>query len=129
MAVTIASVLTELDHLKPSGYTAADKVKWLSHVEARILEELLSWHQGFEEVAFDGYTYDPETAPATELLVQGAYSDVYVKYLISMIDFHNNEIMRYNNSSAQFNHVWAELAAWVNRTYVPVQRARVTRFW
>ena len=129
MAVTIASVLAELDHLKPSGYTADDKVKWLSHVEARILEELLSWHQGFEEVTFDGYTYDPETAPATELLVQGAYSDVYVKYLISMIDFHNNEIMRYNNSSAGFNHVWAELAAWVNRTYVPVQRARVTRFW
>lgn len=129
MAVTIASVLAELDHLKPSAYTAADKVKWLSHVEARILDELLSWHAGFEDVEFDGYTYDPDTASTTELLVQGTYSDVYVKYLISMIDYHNNEIMRYNNSSAGFNHVWTELANWVNRTYMPVQRGRVTRFW
>ena len=118
MNLTISRVLEQCDRMKPSKYDDEDKIAWLSALEGKIVEELLRKHEGFEDVAFSGYD---ESSGDAFLLIQGAYEDIYLKWLFCQIDFANAETTRYNNSMGMFNFAWVDLANWINRTHKPKQ--------
>ena len=125
MKMTIRRAIETCDRLKPNMYDEDVKLAWLSALEGRIVTELLDKHRGCEGVDFTGY--DENTPDGTELLIQGPYEDIYVKWLMCQVDFHNAEAARYNNSAAMYNTAWVDLANWVNRTYRPKQGARIVR--
>ena len=127
MKTTIQRVVQQVDMVKPNKYDDAQKINWLSEIEGRIYNELLKKHEGFEGVSFDGY--DENTPGGQELLIQGTYSDVYAKWLMCQIDFHNAETLRYNGSATMFNAAWADLSNWVNRTYRPCQGEAVAKMF
>lgn len=125
MKTTIQRVVQHVDSVKPNKYDDAQKIGWLNELEGRIYNELLKKHEGFEDVTFEGY--DENTPGGTELLIQGSYSDVYIKWLMCQIDFHNAEILRYNGSATMFNSAWADLANWINRTFRPCGKTNISK--
>lgn len=125
MIATIGGEIERLDRLRPSKYEDEDKVGWLSALDEKIQAELLAGREGAGGEGFQGY--DHTTPQDRALLIQGPCADIYFKWLLAQVDFHNMESARYNASMAAFNYAWVDLANWVNRTYRPKQGARLSR--
>lgn len=114
--MTIEKAIDICDRQKPNGYTQEDKIHWLSKLDQMIFDEIIDRHEGGIE-AFNGYADDAD--PATALLADDAYADMYVKWLFAQIDFANAEIARYNNSMAMFNALYEAYAASYTRRHMP----------
>lgn len=126
--MTIGQAITQCDAIKQNRYTAADKIRWLSDLDGLVKRQVLDTHESSEETA-SGFTgYDPEDVGVqdTELLIPEPYTDVYLKYLFSQIDFANAEFERYNNSAILYNTAWQAYVNDYNRTHLPLQENRTT---
>lgn len=117
--MTAGEAVAAVDELKPNPYGQRDKLRWLSTLDGKITEELLSWHEGAPEEPFEGYGPD---GMERELVAAAPYDELYPLYLMAQIDFHNNEMERYNNSMVMYNMKYAEYANYINRTRMPLQR-------
>jgi hypothetical protein len=118
--MNIREIITTVDRLKPNNYTDADKILWLSLIDARVFSEIFGTHEGAEIDSFDGYTL--ETDDTTELLIPFPYAEeIYRYWLEAQIDFANQEINKFNNDTAMFNQKWMDYANYYNRTHLPLQ--------
>lgn len=81
---------------------------------------------GFDDGTPDKPTYNNETDPSTELLVESPYDDLYPLYLASRIDQVNQEYDLYANNSTLYNNAFQTYADFVHRTYP--QRVMETRW-
>jgi len=115
--MTINDAITEVDTIKPNQYPDELKVRWLSVLEGKIIDEIILTHQLAEVVEFNGYSIDDME---TELIVPDTYADVYIYYLMAMIDATNNEGTRYSSSMQQFNSAWQDFANYYNRNNMPI---------
>jgi hypothetical protein len=115
--MTINDAITEVDTIKPNQYPDEIKVRWLSVLEGKIIDEIILTHQLAEVVEFNGYSIDDME---TELIVPDTYADVYIYYLEAMIDATNNETARYTSSMQQFNTAWQSFADYYNRNNMPI---------
>jgi hypothetical protein len=115
--MTINDAITEIDTIKPNQYPDELKVRWLSVLEGKIIDEIILTHQLAEVVEFNGYSIDDMD---TELIVPDTYADVYIYYLQAMIDATNNEGTRYSSSMQQFNAAWQDFANYYNRNNMPI---------
>jgi hypothetical protein len=115
--MTINDAITEVDTIKPNQYPDELKVRWLSVLEGKIIDEIILTHQLAEVVEFNGYSIDDME---TELIVPDTYADVYIYYLMAMIDSTNNEGLRYQSSMQQFNSAWQDFANYYNRNNMPI---------
>lgn len=116
----VTEALSQIKHLKPNQYDDRMLVKWLSDLDGQIYNEIVKWHDGAPENP--PAEYDPVADLNTELLAQGPYADVYVKYMAAQIDYYNAEFDRYNNSMIMFNMALSAYADWYNRNNVPEQK-------
>lgn len=112
--MTIKDIIDKLDKLKPNQYRLDEKMSWLSDLDARVVNDIIQPHQR-EKVEIKRYTDTGDT-----LLVEDAYSEMYLHYMMAQIDYHNAEHTRYNNSSAAFNEVFTDYARHYKRTHMPV---------
>jgi hypothetical protein len=137
--MTIGQAVERADALKPNHYTDADKRAWLSALDGRIFEELVKTHDtdngegsagdgpsaGGGPSAGDGPSaggfapYGADAPEDTVLLAPPPYDEVYTAWLLARVDLYNAELERYNNSAMLFNVLYADLAAWYNRTHTP----------
>lgn len=115
----IIELITEIEKVKPHQYEDAQIKEWLSTLDQTILDEVLSKYQGGEDIVFDGYDDAQED---TELLVPDPYSEMYIPYVMSKIDFYNGEYTRYNNSAVLFNQHYAAFCSWYKREHIPIAR-------
>ena len=113
--MTIAEAISEIDTLKPNSYSTTEKLRWLSRLDSRIQAEIIDTHEGGEP--FAGYT--SQTPLSTELLAPAPYSELYLFWLESQIDYANGETKRFNNSSTMFNVAYQDYANYYNRTHLP----------
>ena len=119
--MTINEAIELLDKLKPNAYDRKDKVRWLSELEGQITEEILGPIRG-GSAAFE--PLDPETDGETELIAEGTYADIYVKYLCAQVDYHNGDWTRYNNSVTMYQAGWDLYAAYMRRRHKPEAGAK-----
>jgi hypothetical protein len=115
--MTINDVITEVDTLKPNQISDEIKVRWLSVLEGKIIDEIILTHRLSEIVEFNGYTIDDMN---TELIVPDTYADLYKYYLYAMIDATNNEAARYANSMSLYSQAWQDYANYYNRNNMPI---------
>lgn len=115
--MTIHEAITQLDALKHNTYSQAEKISWLSTLDGRIRHQILDTHAGGPEGVFPGYTH--LTPADTLLLVCYPHEDLYVRYLEAMVDYHNGEIEKYNNSIALFEAAYRSFQRHYNRTHLP----------
>ena len=103
------------DELKPNQYSENLKLGWLSTLDIQIYGDVMLTHEDCAVEAFSGHTDIND-----ELLVGEPYSDMYRYYLESMIDYANQEIAKYNNSSSMFQARYSDFCKYYNRTHMPV---------
>lgn len=115
--MTINEAITNIDNLKSNTYTPADKIGWLSRVDAMIKRNIIDTHEGAEDITFEGYT--EETDPETVLLVPAPYDEMYLRYLEAQIDYSNGEYAKYNNSILTFNATYEAYGDFYNRSHIP----------
>lgn len=97
----IIEAIQRIDALKPNQYTQSDKVKWLSTLDLLVYKQVFLTHDDCPIESFDGYT--DSTSLDTELLADEPYSEMYISWLESKIDYMNSEYTKYNNSVMKFN--------------------------
>jgi hypothetical protein len=115
--MTINEVITQVDELKPNQISDDIKVRWISVLEGKIIDEIILTHELSEIVEFNGYTINDMD---TELLVPDTYADVYIYYIEAMIDETNMESARYASSMQMFNSAWQDYANYYNRNNKPI---------
>ena len=95
--MTIIEAISQVDSLKPNGYSARQKILWLSQLEALVHKQVLQ--APFEE--FTGET-DPETA----LTMAAPFDAAYLYWLEAQIHYANEDIDLYNSAIRLFNDAW-----------------------
>jgi hypothetical protein len=113
----IIEAINRIDALKYNTYSQADKVQWLSRVDGMIKRHIIDTHEGYEDVTFTGYNDDTDLQ--TELLAPAPYDELYLRWMETMIDFHNGEYGKYNNAVDMFNTSYESFQNYYNRTHMP----------
>ena len=100
--MTATDVITKCDRLKPNIYSHSQKREWLNNIEAKIRQYASMYAENIGD-----HTFETEENPT--LFLPECKADIYVYYLISMIDLSNQEYGLYNNSASYYNN---ELKTW-----------------
>jgi len=107
--MTIGECIKLVDSMAPNGVGASVKLRLLSEVEGRVRVELLGEEPG-EAVGFG------EDAPEdTGLCVPAPFDRLYPLYVMSMIDFLNGDVTRFENGSILFNQAFQNYGKWLQR--------------
>lgn len=114
--MTLGEALETIDSLKHNIYSRSQKIAWLSRLDAMVQQEIFDTCRG-EQPPFSGY--DADTDPATALLVQPPYDEMYLRYLEAQMDYANGEYHRYNNAIAMFRGVYDSFANAWRRAHLP----------
>lgn len=131
--MTVNEAITELGAIKPHAFTDDVICKWLTQLDGQLWEDVVKWHRFPLVKDEDGHRHPmiPEHGPYTEadmekkLMVPEPYDDVYIKWLSAQIDYNNHDIGRYNNSMVMYNEALKSYTNWLNRTFLPLQRAYI----
>lgn len=115
--MTLRELFTTVDQLRPNAFTDAEKIRMVNTVEGRIYKDILSKYEGEEPI----FTPFEEGQEERELAVPVPYTDVYVFYLTSMMDFYNGDSGRYNDSMVLYNQAWNDFQAYYLQTHTPKQ--------
>ena len=113
----IIDAISQIDDHKHNTYSQADKIVWLSRLDAMVKRLVIDTHEGSEDVFFDGY--DENTDLETELLIPEPYDEAYLKWMEAQIDYANGEYGKYNNSAEAYNELWKDYQNYYNRTHMP----------
>jgi len=100
-------VIERVDLMEPNDYSPEQKLRWLSTLDGRVVEEVIATHE-------DGAIDTPplyETG-AEELVIGEPFgAEIYYHYLQAMIAAENSETQRYNRRMTLFNSAYT---AWQN---------------
>lgn len=118
----IIKAINMLDALLHNTYTQADKISWLSRLDAMVKKHIIDTHEGGENVTFTGY--DEETDPETVLLVPAPHDEMYLRWMEAQIHYHNGEYDKYNNAIIMFNTDFEAYKAYYTCNHLPVIRGR-----
>ena len=114
----VREILEVIAQTRPNAYTDAEKIRWLNTVEGRVYTDIMS-------KADDGlnWTFIPfeEGQEERELVVPVPFTDIYTYYLMAMIDFHNGDSGRYNDTVVLYNDAWENFAAYYRENNKPKQ--------
>ena len=119
--MTLQDCIDRVDKVKINAYDEETKTEWINTLEGQIQREVLQIPPEEEIVQ---YTYD--TNKNTELLVKEPYCVIYEDYIKAMIDYHNLEFDKYNNSIIMFNSHYEDFAKWYIRNYTPKTKPSIT---
>lgn len=121
----INRALEIINQTHPSEYDRDTMVGWLSDLDKRAYEIMLR-HEMDAPVDFGGYNGD--TDGDTEMLIPSPYDEIYPQYLDMKVSLADRDYPYYNNAAVLFEGMWREYTAYVNRTYMPVERNRLFNF-
>ena len=121
--MTVQAALAMADTMRPNMMPRPTKLVFLNEIEQQIHGEIILKHAHIDaEKTCE--TIDADTDPERELLIPAPYDKVYWRYIICQIDDMNQEMDKYNNDRALFEHEYSEMADWVNRTRMPISTVR-----
>lgn len=112
MKYTFIDAVTAADVLCPNNFLQTQKRNWVYTLESKI-RYFMSM---YGECDFDDSFENDSNA---ELILGTDGSDIYVYYLLSMMDMANSDIAMYNNHSAMFNSLMTEWQKQYRRENIP----------
>ena len=122
----ISEAISKVDALKPNNYTPEDKIDWLSTLDHRVKTKIIDTHVCNEPIYF--YGYDGMIDQDTELLAPPPFDEMYLRWLEAMIDYHNSDDDRYNNSIVLFNNAYEDYKKHYTRTHMPISKGKRFNF-
>lgn len=120
--MTILEAITQADETNKNSYSTRQKVIWLSRVDAMVMNDVISAHEGSENVNFVGY--DDGTSTETVLLMGQPYDECYVHWLQAQVYYANDEIDRYNRSMTMFNAMFDDFKSHYKKNHTPKGHGR-----
>ena len=113
--MTLKQCVDFVNKVKPDHDFDNDTMtEWVNEVEGYVQTEVML----LDPVAnLTRYTWTSNQN--TELMVRPPHDKLYHSYLYAMIDFHNGEYDKYQNSMALYNAQMIEFAGWFIRNYHP----------
>ena len=118
--MTIGEAIDRIDSLKHNIYTEAEKIAWLSQLDALVKQQIFDTCEG-ESVPFEGY--DEHTDRNRKLLVGAPYEELYLRYLEAQMDYANGEIERYNNAISMYRAAFEGFGNAYRRAHMPKKTA------
>lgn len=113
----LREILTTVDQIRPNAYTDAEKIAMLNTIEGRVYTDIFQKAEGFEG------TFIPfeEGQEERELAVPVPFTELYIFFLMSRIDFLNGDSGRYNDTMVLLQNAWDEYAAYYRENNKPKQ--------
>ena len=121
----LIELLEAVTALRGQQYATDTLAGWVNEIEGQVIEEVINAAEGFD-LEFVPMEYGVEDD--RELTVPDRFQDVYINYLLSKIDFNNQETERYNNDVVMFNSSYESFAGWFRRKHVPKRGNLFKRF-
>ena len=103
--MTVNDLISDITSLRGQQYGIDMIMGWINEIEGQVIEEVINRAEG----------YDLEKDQDKKLSIPDRFKDVYVNYLLSKIDYHNEETERYNNDVVMYNSAYDAYAAWFRR--------------
>ena len=107
--MTIETCMSLLDAMMPSGVSPAVKLRFLGEIEGKVRVEL---HGESPDGDCD---FDESTPVGTVLAVPHPYDQMYLLYVMAMLDYVGGDTARYENGAAMFNAVYQSYGKWLKR--------------
>lgn len=118
MMTTLADVITKVDSLKPNVFSQSQKRDWVYSLEMQIRE----FKNLYTDEETDMLFLNDENATLT---LDAQWTDIYVYYLMSMIDMANCDVVMYNNNTALFNEMLKSWQKKFRRENVPEKNTKI----
>lgn len=113
--MTLNEAVTRFDQLIPNILSYEQKTEFISRLDKRVFDDIMSAYEGCPCEEFSGYTAD--TPYDTQLLLPFPYDDIYGYLVAVKADMINGDTARYNNSANLFNTRFEEFCNYYNRTH------------
>ena len=113
--MNIQQVMSTVDELKPNTIDEGIKLGWLQDVELMIYNEIILTHEDCDK--YEKPVVCLQTPYSKELIAEEPYAKLYAEYVMSKVDFIQQEWTAYNNMSEQFNQSYKEYMAYYGRTH------------
>lgn len=118
--MTVLEALTMIRELKRSQYRDEVLTGWLSELDGKLWQEVVSGCENAGERP--PLPYSIERDEERELLAAFPHEGMYMTWLSAKIDWQNGEYDRYNNALMMFEAQLAEFAgAWI-RSHKPLEK-------
>ncbi len=110
--MTVNDLISDITSLRGQQYGTDMIMGWINEIEGQVIEEVINRAEGYDlEFAPMEYEKDQDK----KLSIPDRFRDVYINYLLSKIDYHNEETERYNNDVVMYNSAYDAYAAWFRR--------------
>ncbi len=118
-SVRCSDVLAKVDKLKPNVYSNVLKRSWLNAAEIKVKEFISMYNQ---ELLDDRFLSEENPI----LSIQEDKSDIYVYYVMAMIDLSNQDITLYNNNVIIFTDMFEDYKKQYRRQNIPQKNTKIT---
>ncbi len=118
-------LIEKITVLRGQQYGTEMIMGWINEIEGQVIEEVINQAEGFD-IEFRPLDYQLDAEK--ELSIPDRFQDVYINYLLSKVDFHNEETERYNNDVIMYNAAYENYAAWFRRQHRAKTTVMFTRF-
>lgn len=120
MDFTFLDVVTAADGIMPNNFSQQQKRKWVYDLELKI-RYFMSM---YEETDYDDTFTKSENA---NLILGFEGSDIYVYYLLSMMDMANSDTQMYNNHTAMYNSLMTDWQKKYRRQNIPKKHTTISQ--
>ncbi len=107
--MTINDCIKLVDTMMPNETEASVKLRLLGEIEGRVKVELLGEEPG------DVPSFSEATPGDTALCVPPPFDQIYLLYVMSMMDYLNGDVTRYENGAVLFNQAYQGYGKWLKR--------------
>ena len=107
----ISNLIALVDSVKPNAFSEGIKISWLNDVWGKV------WTEIYLRDSADFVPY--VKGEDAELTLKPPHNKMFVTYLSAMIDFHNGEYDKYQNTMAAFNDEFSAYMRWYALTERP----------
>ena len=115
--MTVQELIFQVDIQLYNTIPLEQKLTWLNQLESRIYWDVLNTHEPGPKNPFVPLTVDSKLN--VELLAGDAFDDMYLWYMVAMINLFRGEIVLYNNAASVYHEMYEEFARWYNRSHMP----------
>ena len=115
--MNVREILAMVDQLRPNAYTDGEKIALLNTIEGRVYTDIYQKAEDFEG-EFEPFAEGEEER---ELSVPVPFTDLYLYYIASRIDYFNGDVGRYNDSIVLYNDAWDMFASHYRENHKPKQ--------
>jgi len=107
--MTIESCMKLVDAMLPNRVEDSVKLRFLGEIEGKVKVELLG------ESPDGANDFNEDTPAETHLCAPHPFDQIYILYVMAMVDFVGGDTARYESGAATFNAAYQGHGKWLKR--------------